>query len=393
MNEDFPSIQRNRRRRILLSAFAVSPSRGSEAAVGWNIATRLGKYHDVVVLHAERDHEQTYGRDIRAYLTQYGEVPGVKFVSIAKPPYAAVCDAIHDLGFWYAYYWGYASWQRAALKTAMRLQVEQPFDLVHHLNMIGFREPGYLWKLNLPFVWGPISGAVMVPWSYMSSLGLRGAGFHILRNIENAIHMRFVPRVCRAARAASQIWVVSPADYKMVTQLWRRPAAYLLETGCAEIRNPVKTPYDGKRPIELAWSGLHVSSKALPILLDALRRLDATVRWHLTVLGKGPETASWQRIATDYGIDQRISWLGQLSRDAAVRTMSRADVFVFTSIKEGTPHVVAEALGAGLPVVCVAHRLGERKLEFSRQDYGGWHRHTPLRSIRRSPELARSAAP
>jgi hypothetical protein len=26
------------------------------------------------------------------------------------------------------------------------------------LNMIGYREPGYLWKLNVPFVWGPMGG-------------------------------------------------------------------------------------------------------------------------------------------------------------------------------------------------------------------------------------------
>ena len=33
-------------------------------------------------------------------------------------------------------------------------------DLIHQLTSISFREPGFLWRLDKPFVWGPISGNV-----------------------------------------------------------------------------------------------------------------------------------------------------------------------------------------------------------------------------------------
>ena len=40
----------SRRLRVLVSAFAASPVRGSEPAVGWNIPLHLAKDHDVTVL-------------------------------------------------------------------------------------------------------------------------------------------------------------------------------------------------------------------------------------------------------------------------------------------------------------------------------------------------------
>ena len=39
--------------KVLLSAFACAPYRGSEPGVGWNWAMALAKYNDVVVLTRE----------------------------------------------------------------------------------------------------------------------------------------------------------------------------------------------------------------------------------------------------------------------------------------------------------------------------------------------------
>jgi hypothetical protein len=43
--------------RVLLVAYALSPSRGSEAAVGWEWASGLAMVHDVTVLSRAIDRE------------------------------------------------------------------------------------------------------------------------------------------------------------------------------------------------------------------------------------------------------------------------------------------------------------------------------------------------
>lgn len=44
--------------------------------------------------------------------------------------------------------------------------------------------------------------------------------------------------------------------------------------------------------------------------------------------------------------------LGAVSLDEVQRIMQNSDVFFFTSVAEGTPHVVLEAIGNNLPIVC-----------------------------------------
>ena len=56
-------------------------------------------------------------------------------------------------------------------------------DIVHQLNMIGFREPGYLWKIeDKLFVWGPIGGLKQFPDAYMQGAGLKMKLFNKLKN-------------------------------------------------------------------------------------------------------------------------------------------------------------------------------------------------------------------
>ena len=47
-----------------------------------------------------------------------------------------------------------------------------------------------------------------------------------------------------------------------------------------------------------------------------------------------------------------VYWPGQLPHDQAIAAMQDADVLVHTSIREGTPHVVLEAMAQGLPIIC-----------------------------------------
>ena len=43
---------------------------------------------------------------------------------------------------------------------------------------------------------------------------------------------------------------------------------------------------------------------------------------------------------------------GAISHDEVFNIMNQADVLLFTSVAEGTPHVVLEAISCGLPIIC-----------------------------------------
>ena len=45
---------------ILISAHELNPYGGSECAEGWNVVTRLGKYHNITVLYARGSQVNPY---------------------------------------------------------------------------------------------------------------------------------------------------------------------------------------------------------------------------------------------------------------------------------------------------------------------------------------------
>jgi len=137
----------------------------------------------------------------------------------------------------------------------------------------------------------------------------------------------------------------------MISGLWGMECEKMVETGTI-LRNDGRVRnWDGKSPLRIIWSGIHTSRKALPVLLYALSKV-CNYDWRLDILGDGPENKSWKHLAETLGIAGRLLWHGMVAHDEALKIMDRGQVFAFPSLKEGTPHVVLEALSLGLPVIC-----------------------------------------
>jgi glycosyltransferase involved in cell wall biosynthesis len=74
----------------------------------------------------------------------------------------------------------------------------------------------------------------------------------------------------------------------------------------------------------------------------------------LVLVGEGPEEAGIRKVVEELGVREQVKFLG-LRQDVA-RILAAGDVFLLTSISEGIPLTVIEAMGAALPVV--ATRVG-----------------------------------
>ena len=347
------------RLRALVSAYAVSPAQGSEPGLGWNVCRRLAERHDVTVLCAPGmpgEDPDVFRREIGGHLRFEGPIPGLSFHFVEPPALSRWLQRETGLRRRTLYYTGYAAWQRAAYRAAEELHRRRPFDVVHQLNITGYREPGYLWKLDAPFVWGPVGGAADVPWPFLRTMGWGDRCFYAARNLANAVQQRLAWRCRRAARAARHVWAIGEENARMVRHRWGRDAETVIESGASarEDVTPAAADYDGRRPLRVVWSGEHIGRKALPVLLEALAALRTRHRIAVecVVLGAGPRTTCWRRLAETLGVADLVRWTGQLPRESALAEVRRAHVMAFTSVQEGTPHAVMEALSLGVPVVC-----------------------------------------
>ena len=349
----------SRRRRILVSAYAFSPVRGSEPGMGWNICSRLAAYHDVTVLTRSWNEnlwpdDQRHREEAEQFMRDAGSISGLTVHFVDSPPLSRLLqrDPLVSLRSPF-FFQGYAAWQRAAYREAVRLHHGRPFDATHQLTVASFREPGYLWKLDVPFIWGPMGGGGNVPWSYFADFGNHDRLYYALKNFANKMHIRTKWRSRLAARRAERVFV-NNMDLRTIMVRWGRTPHLMLEVGTPNWQGRPRS-YDGGRPLRLCWVGLHIGRKALPLALRALaelkqRGLGEKVR--LTILGTGSETQAWQALCRQLQIQDMTTWLGQVPFQQVREELDRQDAFVTTSLQEGTSNVLMEALAAGLPVIC-----------------------------------------
>jgi glycosyltransferase involved in cell wall biosynthesis len=71
------------------------------------------------------------------------------------------------------------------------------------------------------------------------------------------------------------------------------------------------------------------------------------------VIGSGRDEAALRSYAEHVGVGDRVRLVGQLPREDLVGHMAKAEVLLMPSLHDDAPWVVAEAVAAGLPVVCL----------------------------------------
>lgn len=342
--------QSKKRLKILIVAAAAHPEKGSEPGAGWGWIETLAKYHDLWVIVGEREGNR------EAIDKRFKEIPDLKehlFIYYLPRPDGPFLERIWPL----LYYRYYRQWHQQTYQLALKLHEQIGFDLAHQLKMAGYREPGYLWRLNLPFVWGPTGGTYNVPLRFVSILGLRQTIYHLGKTIINNLQLHYHKRV-KAALKRADGFVTSTSDTRdAFMRVHGKESVVISDTG-PPIKNapsPRIHTYKGDRPLRLVWSGIHLSRKALPLVLKALSIMPKNLEWHLDILGYGAMTKKWKRLSLQLEIDEQCKWHGWLKRDKAIEIMSSADIFVFPSLHEGMPTVVIEALSMGLPVICLDH--------------------------------------
>ena len=343
-----------RRPRVLLSAYYFSPYRGSESAVGWNVATRLAEFADVTVIFGDLSSKKPLLADWERWCAEHPEgIRGLKAVHVAADQRTTTIHDLHALpGLWFLYYRAYRRWQRQVLEKARELHAKEPFDLAHHLTIIGYREPGELWNLGIPFFWGPINGAAMTPWNFLPGFGWKDLYRHLTRNALNAVQMRLSKRPRAAANAAAKIWAVTKEDQNMVERLWKGEAERMIETGATPESSAKIRSYGKDQVLNLIWCGIIEGRKALHLLVEALANQGENFQYVLHIVGNGPEETRCRTLAEKHGVNDRIIWHGRVEHAKVKQLMEDCHLLVHTAIKEGTPHVVLEALSSGLPVLC-----------------------------------------
>ncbi len=331
--------------RVLASAFACGPRWGSEIGMGWNWVRHLSDLCELTVIT-----EAEFRKDIEEELAggRLASPPQMHYIDIGQ----AARRRCWNQGDW-RFYLDYRRWQKQACELASRLIQSGKFDLLHQLNMTGYREPGYLWQLPLPLVWGPVGGHAQMPWRFLPGLGLKGSVYHACRNVLNAVQMRVSRRVGRCAKQAGAVVASTLADQQAIKRIHRRPCLLMNEQGSASLhRCNTRKQSDSAGPLRIAWVGKLVSRKALGLAVRSLAAMKCKNAATLEIVGDGPDGPSCKALARSLGVADACRWHGAISHEAALDVMASCDCLMMTSLQEGTPATLMEAISLHLPIIC-----------------------------------------
>ncbi|MBI3255658.1 MAG: glycosyltransferase family 4 protein [Candidatus Andersenbacteria bacterium] len=114
---------------------------------------------------------------------------------------------------------------------------------------------------------------------------------------------------------------------------------------------PINRPPNPK--VKLLFIGRLIYRKGLQRVVQALPEVKARAKvpFEIEVVGTGAARADLDKLAETLGVTDLIHYVGMVPYDELERSYQYADVFVLTSLSEGMPSVILEAMGCGLPIV------------------------------------------
>jgi glycosyltransferase involved in cell wall biosynthesis len=157
--------------------------------------------------------------------------------------------------------------------------------------------------------------------------------------------LKALRRFC--ARRANMVIVPSRYLARAVVDWGVSESKTLVVYNAVEFPSPSRSALPLSTRINVVTVGRLVAWKQIDRLIDAIGECEGI---GLVVVGDGPERDRLESMASDR-LGQRVYFAGQRSKEEAFALMAACDLFVLNSSYEGFPHVVLEAMCAGLPVV------------------------------------------
>ncbi len=101
------------------------------------------------------------------------------------------------------------------------------------------------------------------------------------------------------------------------------------------------------KKVELLYVGKLIKRKHAEYVIAALNSLKDSLHFNFNVVGVGPEAIALQQMVSNYGLSDRIHFIGSVPRDAVYEYMKNADIFIMPSIEETLGLVYLEAMMHG----------------------------------------------
>jgi glycosyltransferase involved in cell wall biosynthesis len=332
---------------IFISVFASHPRKGSEFAVGWNIPLEIAKNtnHQVYVFIG------TFNGD------GFGNFSGLEdelipdnlhFVKVYPDYIVKFFNFFNNLGFGFSFYLALKRWNFLVYLKAKELSFSNPPFVTHQLGPIGFREPGYLYKLNAIHVWGPIGGCQSI-----NLAGLKEKNLYYLlclfKNIINYLQSNS-SRIRRVFYKTEKFIFANNENYQSFYKYIGSNSKFMILSESAS--KIVDDKFEFKvlnNSVKCLFVGSLISRKNVIFLLDLFSSLDSN-SFSLQIIGGGSNYEMFLDYCKKYNL-KNVEFVGKINHLEIDSYYSNSDLLLLPSHSEGNPNVIWESFANYTPVI------------------------------------------
>ncbi len=335
-------------KKVLLSAYACSPIRGSEPGNGWSWASNLAAKGLQVWCFTNAEDE----KEIMAAVEKLG-LPNLHFVFVKLGN--GVDEFLLDTDSKKVYF-HYLLWQKKAAKIAKKLHDEIHFDIGHHVTFGSLQQGTFLWKLKgIKTIFGPVGGgqeALPVLKDYFG----KAWKMENIRSVISKGSIKYSKNFKNSILKSDYVLVTNDDTMQMAKtvknhnpeKIFFVPDTAVPET--MKLSEPIVRPPDTK--LKLLWVGRMLPRKGLNLILNALAYVPNTIDYSLTIVGGGEQLHLVDGWIAEYGIDKsKLNILGQIPFAQVIEHYKKADAFIFCSLRDSFAAQLTEAMAFGLPVI------------------------------------------
>jgi glycosyltransferase involved in cell wall biosynthesis len=329
---------------VLVSAYACEPGKGSEPGSGWNWVCQISRFHECWVITRE-NHRDAIEESLAA-----NPMPRAHFVYYDLPKWARVWKK-GQRGVRTYYY----LWQIGSYRLARKLFRKVDFDLVHHVTFGSYWLPSFLPLLPAPFLWGPVGGAESAPRSFRKSFSFRGQCYEVFRDAARRMG-ELDPFVRMTAKRAHAGLAVTTQTADRLRALGCQSVSLSSQLGLTreDLLRLGRIPPRRGNPFRVLSLGRFLHWKGFELGLRAFakfhQRYPQSEYW---LIGDGPERKRWERLVDDLRLRDSVVLWHTLPRPQVFEKMAECDVLMHPSLHDSGGWVTVEAMGAGLPVICL----------------------------------------
>lgn len=328
----------NKRIKVLISAYACEPHKGSEPGVGWNWAKQIAKFADVWVI------TRANNRDVIESELKKNPDPNLHFGFYDIPGW---------LSFWKkkarALYLYYLLWQLGAYRSAKKMHKQKDFDVVHQITFGNICLPTFIPFLKIPFIWGPVGGGEHVPSVFKRGYDFKSKIRETLRDIFIAslkVNLLFL----YACKKANVIIAKTRDTAKRIP--FQYSSKVLITTDVAATPKDLNLKYNQDTQIISvgkldAWRGFDLLIRAFIKVVKNHENIK------LLILGGGSGRKRLQKICEEKNVADKVYFAGHVNSEKYLEYMRESSILVNPSLKEGGVTVLFDALSFGLPVICL----------------------------------------